>query len=196
LDTKSETFNLERSSKHFALIEDNIMSVNLGLRYGWFFRISPITIREDRHYLICEHCGRTYDLNVVRCRTCDKKSFKHDVMSQDRTITRFDEMIEDHPEFKGISIDFAYPPTEAFMELGIYAIDDDKHVPIPKDKQEHYTNRYYEHYSRVITSEVLNAPPVLKEGVREQINDFMEKFRKIYGENSISLDYGILGYVS
>jgi hypothetical protein len=92
-------------------------------------------------------------------------------------------MVEDIPELMEYQ-DFAYAPNEWYKEQGIYVIDDNCHVnSINKDNYG---------YNKWLNSATIFNPPKLHHGVKEKIDFFMKKFKEVYGDNSITLDYGVI----
>jgi len=145
---------------------------------GYYFDIPPITSTKKSTRRACSSCNKTHDINSDSyCGSCGGKIEVVEKYAK-RDINHFQVFIEGHPSlapFEDYGFTPAYRASDSFHKINFNTTSKDDIDDIPW------------------VIETLDKLPML-ENIKVKIDKFMAEFKKIYGEDSITLKYGIYSY--
>jgi hypothetical protein len=161
------------------------MGVHHTVAVGYYFDIPPIISTKKGTRRACESCNKTHDKNKDNfCGACGGQI----AIVEKNTNRKMDtiwEFLEGHPSLKRYEeIDLCFTPA--------YRISDSFHSINYGTIAENFNQN---EDAWVIDIDSFKKLPML-DSTKNMVDPFMEEFKKIYGENSITLKYGIFAYAN
>lgn len=156
------------------------MGYSTKVEVGYYFDIQPQIIKTTEQFRKCSGCGKIYTKSEKFCASCGN-AIVNKWVECDKTIDHFFEFIEGHKtlsKFSEIAFTPEYRPNHGFHAINIHTVAYDEKCDM-------------EDGTWLI--EDLTQKSLLDEA-KTEIEDFMKEFKKIYGEHSISLKYGMFAY--
>jgi hypothetical protein len=153
---------------------------------GYFVIVKPTTTVVERITYKCPQCSRKSSL-LETDKFCSYhgveiiKTVKHDTIKLDDPC----QMVQDNEAlYEKYDEDFLWSPEYGPEGIGIFNIN-------VTEKSRHFDEDNY----CTITSDNL-VPPEMLPDAEVRINQFLNDFRNVYGEDSIELKYGFYNYDS